>query len=244
LRVERILAPLLGVIPARGDSKAIPRKNVKPFLGRPLLVWTVEAARESGVLDRLVVSTEDEEIAGVARGCGAEVVERPAELASDETPTAPVVRHALEALGHDPAGVLVLEPTSPARRPEHVREAAALLAGADSVASVSEVPHHYAAAKQLRVGADGTLAGLDGTHPGELRHRRQELEVVYAFNGLVFGCRAELARRDPPTLWGERVVAHVVEPRFALDLDRPEDWPAAEARMRELLAELDVPASA
>lgn len=234
-------APLLGLIPARGASKSIPRKNLKPFLGRPLLTWTVEVALECGILDRVVVSTDDEEIAVVARAHGAEVpFLRPAELARDDSPTETAVRHALERLraeGFEPAAVLVLEPTSPARRPRHVREAARLLAGADSVASISQVPHHYVPSKVLALAADGTIAGIDGTHPREMTHRRQELEVVYAFNGLVFGCKTEVVLQDPPTLWGERVAGHVVDPRYALDLDRPEDWPAAEARMREILAE-------
>mgnify|MGYP000914765174 CR=1 FL=1 len=71
----------------------------------------------------------------------------------------------------------------------------------------------------------------------DMIHRRQELEVAYAFNGLAFGCKTELVLADPPTLWGREVVAHVVDPRYALDLDRPEDWAAAEARMREILEE-------
>jgi CMP-N,N'-diacetyllegionaminic acid synthase len=230
---------MLAVIPARAGSKGIPRKNVRPFLGKPLLVWAVEVALASEVFDRVVVSTDEEEIAELGRSAGAEApFLRPPELAADETPTAPVVRHALDELGESPKHVLVVEPTSPARQPFHLREAADLLvaSGADSVASVSAVPHHFDPAKQLRLAADGTIAGQDGTPVAELSHRRQELSTLYAFDGIVFGCRAELVRRDPPTLWGERVVGYVVDPRYAIDLDRREDWAAAEARVRDLLA--------
>jgi len=227
------------VIPARGDSRGIPRKNARPFLGRPLIAWTIDAARDSGVAARILLSTEDEEIAELARAEGAEVVERPAELARDETPTAPVVKHALERSGAQGGLVLVLEPTSPGRRPEHVREAVELLASseADSVASVCEVPHHQVAEKQLRLGEDGLLSGLDGGHIRSMTHRRQDLPVRYAFDGLIFGCRTELIRRDDPTLWGEQVAGLRVHHRYSIDLDRPEDWAPAEARMRELLAE-------
>jgi len=238
---------VLGVIPARGASKGIPRKNARELLGRPLVAWTIETARASGVLDELVLSTDDEEIAAVSRPCGLEVpFLRPADLASDETPTAPVVRHALEWLRrHRDAEfdlVVVLEPTSPARRPRHVREAVELLAssGADSVASVSPVPHHYAAEKQLRLGPDGALEGLDGRPAAAMTHRRQDLPACYAFDGLVFACRSALCLREPPTLWGERVLGYVVEPRYAIDLDRPEDWAAAEVRLAEIVAEESV----
>jgi CMP-N-acetylneuraminic acid synthetase len=219
------------VVPARGGSKGIPRKNLKPFLGRPLLAWTVDVALEADV-GPVLVSTEDAEIAEVARDAGAEVVERPAELAGDEVPTAPAVRHAVDGSGAEL--VLVLEPTAPARLASHVRDALALLesSGADSVATVSEVPYHYTAEKQLRLGAGGALTAADGRPVAAMTHRRQDVEPAYAFNGLVWGCRAEVLEGD--TLWGERVVGLVVDPRYAIDLDRPEDWQPAEARMREL----------
>ena len=222
----------MAVVPARGASKGIPRKNVKPFLGRPLLVWTVEAALESGV-GPVLVSTEDEEIADVARSAGAEVVERPAELAGDEAPTAPAVRHAVES--HPSDFVLVLEPTAPARRASHISEALDLLesSGADSVAAISQVPYHYTAEKQLRFYRDGSIEALDGRAVRELTHRRQDVQATFAFNGLVWGCRSEVLHWD--TLWGERVMGYVVDPRYAIDLDRPEDWAPAEARVKELL---------
>jgi len=241
-RADTTAGDFLAVVPARGGSKGIPRKNVRPFLGRPLLAWTVDVARESGVFGRVVVSTEDAEIARVAAECGAEVpFERPAELARDDSPTAPAVRHALEWMetqaGWSPRFVMVLEPTAPARRAFHVREAAELLASgdADTVASVTELPHHYNPEKVLRRAADGTLTGIDGRHIRDMVHRRQDLPRYHAFDGLLFGCRRELLFADPPTLWGPRVAGYVVEPRFAIDIDRPEDWGSAEVRMREIL---------
>lgn len=235
---------LLAVIPARGGSKGIPRKNVRDFLGKPLLAWTIETAAKSGVFNRIVLSTEDEEIARIGREYGAEVpFLRPSELAQDTTPTAPVVRHAMEWFrdheGWVPDFVAVLEPTSPLRRPFHVKEAAEILVSrdADSVASISEVPHHYSPCKALVLGSDNTLAGVGGTHVRDMVHRRQDLPVHYTFNGLWFSCRADLLWRDPPTLWGNRIVGYLVEPKYSVDLDRPEDWVAAEARMHAILDE-------
>src|SRR5712691_1233000 len=109
---------ILGIIPARGGSKGIPRKNLRPLLGKPLLAWSVEAAKESRRLDAFAVSTEDREIARVARQYGADVIERPPELASDEASTLAVLQHALKVR---PADVLVLlQPTSPIRDRELV----------------------------------------------------------------------------------------------------------------------------
>lgn len=233
------MPPVLVLVPARGGSRGIPRKNVRLFLGRPLLTWTVETAIASGAADRVVVSTEDDEVAAAAADAGAEVLPRPPELSCDDVPTADVVRHALQTLaerdGYVPEHVLVLEPTSPTRRPDHVRQALRLLeAGADSVATVSRVPHHFVPEKLVEVAADGTMRGLDATPLAAMMHRRQELEERWALDGLIFGCRSELVLRDPPTLWGERVAALRVDERYRVDLDAPEDWAPAEARMREL----------
>src|SRR5437764_11026274 len=118
---------MLALIPARGGSKGIPRKNLAPVAGKPLLVWTIEVARAAASVDRVVVSTDDAEIAETARSARAEVLERPVELAGDETPMAAVVRHAVEALA--PEIVVLLQPTSPLRTARHVDEAVSLLDG-------------------------------------------------------------------------------------------------------------------
>jgi CMP-N-acetylneuraminic acid synthetase len=105
---------ILGIIPARGGSKGVIRKNIRPVAGKPLLVWSIEAARRARTLTRWVVSTEDAEIADIAREHGAEVLKRPAELASDEASTLSVLQHALREIPAD--AVVVLHPTSPIRR--------------------------------------------------------------------------------------------------------------------------------
>jgi CMP-N,N'-diacetyllegionaminic acid synthase len=225
---------VVAVVPARGGSKGIPRKNLREFLGQPLAAWTIKVAQEAGV--RVVVTSDDGETVALSVRLDAEVVLRPGELAGDDVPTAAAVRHALLAVCGDEPYVLVLEPTSPGRRAAHVCEAAELLrAGADSVASVSEMPHHYFPEKALRVREDGTIVGADGTAVRDMVHRRQDLRVAYAFDGIVFGCRRELVLGEPPTVWGESVAALVVDPRHAVDLDRPEDWAPAEAKLRAIL---------
>ena len=111
---------IIGITPARGGSKSIPRKNIKEIAGKPLIAWTIEAAKESEMIDRYVVSTEDEEIAQIVRGYGVEVFPRPAELATDEASTLSVLQHTIEQI---PCGIVVLlQATSPIRRPGLIDE--------------------------------------------------------------------------------------------------------------------------
>ena len=213
---------VVALIPARGGSKGIPRKNLAPVGGRPLLVWTIDAALDSRTVTRTVVSTEDDEIASVARSLGAEVLARPAELAGDDTPMQPVIAHALEELTA-PDVLVLLQPTSPLRRAEHVDEAVDLLlaTGADSVVSVVEVPHRY---------RPGSLMALDGERLVRLADdhagTRQEKPLVYARNGpAVLALRPDRIGAD---LYGGDCRPYVMAPRDSLDVDEPFDLELAE----------------
>jgi CMP-N-acetylneuraminic acid synthetase len=216
---------VVGLIPARGGSKAIPGKNLAPVAGKPLLSWTVEAAQGAQTLTRVVVSTDSDEIGAAARSRGAEVIERPAELAGDETPMLEVVRHALGALGGCDVLVL-LQPTSPLRRSEHVDEAVRLLreTGADAVVSVVEVPHQFRPSSLMRL-EEGRLRPLE---PGATR--RQDKQLVYARNGpAVLALRAERLGDD---LYAGDVRPYVMELRDSVDVDGPDDLRLAELLLR------------
>ncbi len=207
---------VLGLIPARGGSKGIPRKNLAVLGGRPLIAWTVDAARAASELTRIVVSTDDDEIAAAA---GVEVLRRPAELAGDETPMLAVVRHAVAELGPDV--VVLLQPTSPLRRAEHIDASVRLLleSGADAVVSVVAVPHRFAPDSLMDV-VDGRVVprGRAGT--------RQEKELVYARNGpAVLVRRADLIGDD---LYGGDVRPYVMDARDSLDVDDLADLELAE----------------
>jgi CMP-N-acetylneuraminic acid synthetase len=207
---------VLGLIPARGGSKGIPRKNLAPLGGRPLLAWAVDAARGAGELTRVVVSTDDDEIAAVA---GVEVLRRPPELAADDTPMLEVVRHAVSELGPDV--VALLQPTSPFRRAEHVDACVRLLleSGADAVVSVVEVPHRFRPDSLMDV-VDGRVVAR-GT-----ARTRQEKERVYARNGpAVLARRADRLGDD---LYGGDVRPFVMSARDSLDVDDPDDLELAE----------------
>ncbi len=172
----------LGIITARGGSKGIPRKNIKLLGGKPLIAYTIEASKESGIFDRIIVSTDDNEIAEVAKKYGAEVpFMRPAELAQDTTPTLPVLVHALEWLksneGYEPDAVAILQPTSPLRSSEHLRNAHVLFvqSGADSVVSVKTVPGHYNPHWQFQVDGESRMTIFTGEQFEKIIKRRQEL---------------------------------------------------------------------
>jgi CMP-N,N'-diacetyllegionaminic acid synthase len=225
---------VVGLIPARGGSKGIPGKNLTPLAGKPLIAHTIEAALAAAALTRTVVSTDSSEIARVARAQGAEVpFLRPAKLAADDTPMRDVVLHGLGAL--DRCDVLVLlQPTSPLRRAEHVDEAVGLLlgSGADSVISVVEVPHRYSPGSLMEL-VDGRLVPTFGDGPT----RRQDKRPLYARNGpAVLAVRAEAAWKHA-VLWGGDCRPYVMAPRDSVDVDNAFDLELAEFLLRSVMRE-------
>jgi len=211
---------IVGLIPARGGSKGIPRKNLAQVGGKPLLAWTVEAARAASELTRVVVSTDDDEIADAA---GVEVLRRPAELAADDTPMLDVVRHAVAELSPDV--VVLLQPTSPLRRAEHVDAAVRLLleSAADAVVSVVAVPHRFSPDALMDV-VDGRVVARGGTRT------RQEKEVVYARNGpAVLAVRSDRLGDD---LYAGDCRPYLMDARDSLDVDDAFDLELADLLLR------------
>jgi CMP-N,N'-diacetyllegionaminic acid synthase len=230
---------VLGVITARGGSKGIPGKNLKLLAGKPLIVYTIEAAARAGVFDRVIVSTDDRAIADVARGEGCEVpFLRPPELARDDTPHLAVMQHAVAWLrdheAYQPDAVMILQPTSPLRRAEDIRDAAALLqhSGADSVLTVSEVSPHMHPMRALRVADDGSATLFATGEPVRRRiNRRQDLPPAWVMNGAVYAFRTAVLFAGEPSLYGDRTVALKMPAPYGLSIDEPDDWVAAEAAL-------------
>jgi CMP-N,N'-diacetyllegionaminic acid synthase len=211
------------LIPARGGSKGIPRKNLAPLAGKPLLHWAIDSARAAETVTRVVVSTDDEEIAAAA--AGAEVLRRPAGLGDDDVPMLDVIRHALEHFG--PCDVLVLlQPTSPLRRPGQVDQAVRLLleSGADTVVSVVEVPHRYEPSSLMELRDGRLLARSEPT-------TRQAKERLYARNGPAILALRPAALGDG--LYTGNVVGYVMQEQDSLDIDTPHDLELAEALLAE-----------
>ena len=229
------MSHVLAIVPARSGSKGVPGKNVRVLAGRPLIEYTALAARESGVIDRIVLSTDSDEIADAGRRSGLEVpFIRPASLAADDTPMLPVVRHAIDALsasGWTPDVIVLLQPTSPLRRPSHVRDAVTMLreTKADSVVTVVELPRHLSPDYVMRI-EDGLLRPF--LPEGERLTRRQDARPAYSRDGTVYACwRATLDRFG--TIYGERCQPLVVNAADSLSIDTPDDWAEAERRLAE-----------
>ena len=229
-------APTLALVVARGGSKSIPRKNLAPLAGKPLIAWTIEAALRCRTELRVAVSTEDAEIARVAAECGAEVpFVRPADLARDDTPSIDVVVHALDELGrhgYDPERVLLLQPTSPLRTAEDIDAAVALAAerGATSVVGVTLAAEHPWLTK--RVTTDGVLEDFMA-HPPVTR--RQDLEPAYALNGAIYLVRTAWLRSSR-SFYAEATHAYVMPRERSLDVDEPWDLHLCELVLRNRLA--------
>ena len=230
---------VLGLIPARGGSKGIPNKNLRPLAGRPLLAYTVAAAQASRRLSRVVLSTDDGAIAAAGRQLGLDVpFMRPSELCADTTPMLPVLQHAMRALaaeGYVTDVVVLLQPTSPLRGPEHIDAAvdALLTTGADSVVSVVEVPHQFNPVSVLRI-ADGRLTPFAA---GATVTRRQDKPLVYARNGpAVLAVQARVL--DAGSLYGEDSRPLVMSAEASVDIDDLHDLQYAEFLLgRSLMAE-------
>jgi CMP-N,N'-diacetyllegionaminic acid synthase len=224
----------IGLITARGGSKGVPRKNVRSLAGKPVIAWTIEAARQARSLRRVIVSTDDEEIAAAAREHGAEVpFMRPAELAGDASSHISVVIHAiewLEAQGDRPDYVMLIQPTSPLLSGEDI-DAACRIADehdATAVLSVSEMDWHPYIAK--RIGADGTLQAFMEADLSYLR--RQDMPPAYALNGAMYLNRRESLLRDQ-TFWPERSYPYVMPEERSLDIDTEWDFHLLDLVLRD-----------
>jgi len=221
---------VLGLVPARGGSKGVPGKNVRPLAGHTLLEYTARAARESGVLDRIILSTDSPDIADAGRRAGLEVpFVRPAMLAADDTPMVPVIEHALAELSREhwsPEFVVLLQPTSPLRRPDHIREAVSMLreTGADSVVTVVEVPRHLSPDYVMRIDGGRLKPFLPD---GARVTRRQDARAAYSRDGTVYAFRRSTIERTGG-IYGEDCRPLLIAARDSLSIDSPADWDEAE----------------
>lgn len=225
----------LGVIPARGGSKGLPRKNIRMLAGKPLLAYTAEAALAARRLSRVVLTTDDEGIAEVGRQWGVEVpFLRPAELAEDDTPTLPVVQHAvrwLEQRGETFDSVCLLQPTNPLRRAEHIDACIELLesSGADAVVTVLPVPAEHNPHWVYFRNPEGILK-LSTGEPVPIG-RRQDLPPAFHREGSVYVTRRRVLI-EQNSLYGERLVGFPMDPAESVNIDSPADLDRAERLLR------------
>ena len=224
---------VLALIPARGGSKGIRDKNIRPLRGHTLLEYVANAAAKSGVIDRAVLSTDSERIAAEGRRVGIEVpFIRPGELARDDTPMLPVIEHAVDFVeqeGWQPEIVVLLQPTSPLRTADHIRNAVQELrdSAADSVVTVVQLPRHLSPDYVMRI-EEGRLVSF--LPEGASVSRRQDARPAYVRDGTVYAFWRRTLR-ETRTIYGVDCRAMVLPARESLTIDTPEDWDEAERRM-------------
>lgn len=230
------MVEVLAIIPARGGSKSIPRKNIRHLAGHPLIAYSIAAGLVARTVTRLIVSTDDEEITAVAKKYGAEVpFLRPAEHSQDNTPDLPVFRHALEWLleneSYRPEIVVQLRPTSPFRRVRHIDDSVRLLLehpDADAARTVC-IPFQNPF-KMWRISPDGLLQPL-GTELGisyePYNQPRQALPDVYWQTGYVDACWVGTIL-NKNSMTGRRILPVVIDPAEWIDIDSLDDWQRAE----------------
>lgn len=226
---------ILGLIPARGGSKGFPRKNLHPVNGRPLLALTTDSALAAKRLARVILSTDDEEIAAAGRALGVEApFRRPAELASDTAPTLPVIQHALrfcDDSGDRFDAVCLLQPTSPMRTAADIDGCADLLesSGADSVFSMLPVPHHYNPHWVFEQDGEGWLQLATGEE--RIIPRRQELPAAWHRDGSIYITRRETL--EGGSLYGSRIRGYPMSYGASLvNIDSPGDIAVLERALR------------
>lgn len=223
---------ILGLIPARGGSKGVVRKNAKKILGKELVRYSIETALACPFLDKVIVSTDDEEIASVSRKAGAEVpFMRPAALAADDSPTIDTIRHALNYFAEQGAAfdaVCLLQPTVPFRNINDLNAALRKFREKemDSLISVRPVPHVYNPHWVYQLDEETGFLKLSGGD--EPIPRRQDLPAAYHRDGSVYLCKQEVVLTKN-SLYGEKIFYHVMVASPNINIDTGEDWAAAEA---------------
>jgi pseudaminic acid cytidylyltransferase len=228
----------LAIIPARGGSKRIPRKNIRNFLGKPIIAYSIEAARQSKLFDQVVISTDDNEIADVARGLGAEVpFMRPEKLSDDHTGTADVVKHALSWFAEQgtPAEfACCIYATAPFVTSQDLQDGFELLSSSRKSYAFSVTSFGFSIQRALRL----TEGGLEPFSPAHSETRSQDLEEAFHDAGQFYWGRATAFLSDVPLF--SNASLPVVLPRYRVqDIDTVEDWQRAEFMYRALQMQRD-----
>jgi CMP-N,N'-diacetyllegionaminic acid synthase len=215
----------LAIIPARGGSKRLPRKNVLDLRGKPLIVWSIEAGLQSQYIDKVVVSSDDDEILAISEKFGVNIIKRPDELASDISTTFDAIKHTIDSLEKYDY-IVLLQPTSPLRDSKHIDESIELLESknADAVVSVCEMDHSPLWSNTL----DDSLSMKDFLRDEVLNKRSQDLEKYYRLNGAICICKTDKLLEEKSFMLKQSIFAYLMDRKSSIDIDEEIDFKIAE----------------
>ena len=214
----------LAIIPARGGSKRLPRKNILDLCGKPLISWSIEAALKSKYISKVVVSSDDEEILNISSNFGADIIKRPYELANDTATTFDTIKHTIDnSENYD--YIVLLQPTSPLRNENQIDEAIELLEEkqADAIVSVCEMDHSPLWSNTLP--KDGNMKNF--LRDEVLNKRSQDLEKYYRLNGAVYICKTDKLLENKSFFLKDNIFAYIMDRKSSIDIDEEIDFEIA-----------------
>jgi CMP-N,N'-diacetyllegionaminic acid synthase len=220
----------LSIIPARGGSKRLPRKNILNLAGKPLIAWSIEAGLNSEYIDKVIVTSDDDEILEISRKFGADIIKRPDELASDTATTFDAIKHTVENLKKYDY-IVLLQPTSPLRNEKHIDDAIELLESkkADAIISVCEMDHSPLWSNIL----PEDLSMKNFLREEVLNKRSQDLEKYYRINGAIYICKTEKLLENKGFFLKENIFAYIMDRNSSIDIDEEIDFKFAEILSKE-----------
>lgn len=214
----------LAIIPARGGSKRLPRKNVLDLCGKPLIVWSIEAGLKSKYIDKIIVTSDDDEILEISEKFGANIIKRPDDLASDTSTTFDAVKHTINNMEKYDY-IVLLQPTSPLRDAKHIDEAIELLESknAGAVVSICEMGHSPLWSNTL----DDSFSMKGFLRDEILNKRSQDLEKYYRLNGAIYICQTDSLLEEKSFFLKDNIFAYVMDRKSSIDIDEEIDFKIA-----------------
>jgi CMP-N,N'-diacetyllegionaminic acid synthase len=214
---------ILAIIPARGGSKGIPKKNIVNLAGKPLIAWTIEASLKSKYIDRTIVTSDDNEILSISKKYGSDILKRPDNLATDFSNSELVVEHAIDSvtsLDNEYDVVILLQPTSPLRTFQDIDKAIDIMISSNATAVISTCKTNNKVLKTVTNKSDGFIEGLvDNKLPFM---RRQDLPEVYTPNGAIYAVNVDLFKRDKSFIT-KKTANYVMFKKYSADIDTMND---------------------
>jgi CMP-N,N'-diacetyllegionaminic acid synthase len=228
---------IVGLIPARGGSKGVKRKNIRLLCGRPLLQYSLEVAKQSKLLTHIYCSTEDDEIKETCSNLNLALIHRPDSLSKDDTPSFDVIKHTvitLESKGIKPDYVVLLQPTYPFRSVEDIDIPIDIAINncAESVVSISPVPKHFHPNWQLKISKEGDLGFFIGekNNLSKIVVRRQDLEETFFRNGSVYVISYDTIMKKN-SIYGDKTLPYIMRSETQINIDTEDDFQAAERHL-------------